>query len=102
MDSQNYIDFCEWLKKPKHIKWKNRAVASFSDGITYFTCVYCQYSGSITKQGNSWCIANFTRHLNKQTLECPDRKHVSELLSSSSSSSADQIMETDDVSSILS
>ena len=99
MNSQNYIDFCEWFQKPKHIKWKDRAVASINDGIVYFTCVYCQYSGAIIKHGNSWDIGNFSRHLNKQTLECPNRQNVSDF---STSSSADHIMETDDVSVIFS
>ena len=87
------------VSKTKTYKVERQGVASINDGIVYFTCVYCQYSGAIIKHGNSWDIGNFSRHLNKQTLECPNRQNVSDF---STSSSADHIMETDDVSVIFS
>ena len=103
MNSESYVEFCEWLKNSETNKWKDEVVTSIIDGKIFCKCIHCPKGGSISKQGKSWNTGHFSRnHLDRQTMQCPDRKHVSELLSSSSSSSADQIMETDDVSSILS
>jgi hypothetical protein len=99
MNFESCTAFSEWLKDTR---WKDMGIPTVIDGKLYCICVDCQYKGSIRKQGNSWDIGNFSRHLVNNKSDCPERKHDSQVLSSSTSSSAEHIMETEDVSSILS
>jgi len=65
----------------------------------HLKCAFCPFITPINVSESGFNVGNFTRHLNKQTLECPDRQNVVDF---STSSSADHIMETEDVISILS
>ena len=99
MNSDIYENFCDWLPTVKNGKWKDKVVCSLKDGLIYCKCAFCPFITSIVVRNNGFDINHFSRHLNRQTLECPDRQNV---LDFSTSSSADHIMETEDVSSILS
>ena len=99
MNSERYEDFCIWLNTVKNGKWKDKAISSLEHDLIYLKCAFCPFITHINLSESGFNVGNFTRHLIKQTLECPGRQNVVDF---STSSSADHIMETEDVSSILS
>jgi len=84
MISENYEEFCEWIKSSKRDDNISRATPSFAEGKIYLNCPDCEHPCRVYKNSVGWNTGEMNRHLRAGN-NCGSKTTSSELISMDSS-----------------